>query len=109
MDGYTSARSIDNGTVFRTEVVSIGFGRGVVFTTGDASEMTLNHFEGFSKSFEVNLSGTYIDAGIQISVSEPYNTEGHRLIMFGSQISVGAGTPVASFGYSSKTRTDVHD
>jgi len=106
-DGYMTED--EPGYSWRTEIISLGFGGGMIFSTGDASKVTLDNFAGLSWSMDVNVSAVLVDAGIKVSISDPYNKAGDRLIMIGGQFSGGVATPGVSEGVSLKAKTTTFD
>ncbi|MBI1268257.1 MAG: hypothetical protein GC193_12600 [Cryomorphaceae bacterium] len=108
VDGYVTTRMPDHGQGFQFEVASFGIELGNVWSTGDASAVTLENFSGDMVTAEVNMSLVIIDGGVTIGVSEKYN-EKDRLIFIGRQLSVGAAPPGFSGGFSSDSKTEVYD
>ena len=97
-DYVTYASHHGEGAQLKSELFSMGPGYGVIISTGPASEVPLEAIINFSTTFEMSASAIVVDVGSKIAFSKTYNDRGDYLMMSGSQISVGVGTPFLSGG-----------
>lgn len=96
---------------FRTEAASIGPGAGLIFYTGNPSDLNRNMLNGTIFDIQLSFSVVFGDMGGTVGVapvSIPNRNGTNYLLFLGSQVSIGLSTPTASGGVT-KGKTYIHD